>query len=126
MQGAASKKFRRAFATLLNNYKPGIVVILEPRISGCKADDFIMNNGFARSHHIEAIDFSGGIWILWQEAFDIKMVLNHKQFVHMQIVESNNFVSWFMAVYANPNPVLRRHIWVHLNQIVKSIQGPWI
>ena len=93
VQGATSMKFRRAFATILNNYKPGIVVILEPRISGCKADDFIMNSGFSRSHRIEATGFSGGIWILWHEAFVIKVVLNHKQFVHMQIVEHNNFVS---------------------------------
>ena len=121
VQGAASKKFRRAFATILNNYKPGIVVILEPRISSCKADDFIMNSGFARSHRIEATGFSGGIWILWHEAFVIKVVLNHKQFVHMQIVENNNFVSWVTAVYASPNPVLRRHLWVHLNHIAKSV-----
>ncbi|XP_052289997.1 uncharacterized protein LOC127899892 [Citrus sinensis] len=126
VQGAASKKFYRAFATILNNYKPSIVVILEPRISGCKADDFIMNSGFSRSHRIEATGFSGGIWILWHEAFVIKVVLNHKQFVHMQIVENNNFFSWATAVYASPNPVLRRHLWVHLNHIAKSVQGPWI
>ena len=78
VQGATSKKFRRAFATLQNNYKRGIIVILEPRISGCKANDFIMKNGFARSRRIQANRFSGGIWIIWQESFVIKVVLNHK------------------------------------------------
>ena len=61
VQRAASKKFCRAFATLLTNYKPGVVVVLEKKISGCKADDFIMNNGFVRSHRIKSIGFFGRI-----------------------------------------------------------------
>ena len=44
----------------------------------------------------------------------------------MQIAESNNFVSWFTIVYSSPNPVLRKHSWVHLNRIAKFVQGPWI
>ena len=34
-----------------------MVAILEPRISGKKVDDFILKNGFDRSHKIEAIGF---------------------------------------------------------------------
>ena len=58
VQGVVSKKFCRDFATLLTNYKPGVVVVLEKKISGCKADDFIMNSGFVGSHRIESIGFS--------------------------------------------------------------------
>lgn len=47
VQGTASKKFLRVFATILNNYKPGMVVVLEPKISGHKVDEFTKNSSFS-------------------------------------------------------------------------------
>lgn len=41
------------------------------------ADDFIRKNGFVKSHRVDAIGFSGGIWLLWKDLFDIEVVLNH-------------------------------------------------
>ena len=63
-QGAASGDFRRSFRTIIKNYNPSMLVMMEPRISGIKADDFIRKSGFARSHRVEAVGFSGGIWLL--------------------------------------------------------------
>lgn len=63
-QGTASLSFRRSFSALVNNYKPVMVVLMEPRINGSKADNFIKNNGFDKSHRVEVEGFSGGIWIL--------------------------------------------------------------
>ena len=48
-------------------YKPKIIVLLEPRISGIKADRVVKNLGFDRSHRIKAEGFAGGIWVLWRE-----------------------------------------------------------
>ncbi|KAK5836203.1 hypothetical protein PVK06_011961 [Gossypium arboreum] len=41
----------------------------ETRVSGVKADLIIANLGFQFSHHVEAIGFSGGIWIGWKRPF---------------------------------------------------------
>ena len=65
VQGAASSNFCRAFRTIVNNYKPSLVVLREPSISGSKADEFIKKSGFDNSYHVEAVGFSGGIWLLW-------------------------------------------------------------
>ena len=46
VQGAASADFRRSFRTIVKNYNPSLVVLMEPRISGVKADDFIKKSGF--------------------------------------------------------------------------------
>lgn len=80
----------------------------------------------AKSHYIEASGFSRGIWILWQDNLDIDVILNHKKFVHMKIVVNNNFVSWLTTVYASLNPFTRKHLWVHLDKIAKTVQLLWL
>ena len=45
-------------------YKPKMFVLLEPRLSGVKAEAVIRFLKFSRSHRIEALGFSGGIWAM--------------------------------------------------------------
>lgn len=54
-----------------------MVIIVEIRISGLHAERVINFTSFERSHRVESIGFSGGIWILWQETINIKGVANH-------------------------------------------------
>ena len=125
-QGAASGDFRRSFRTIIKNYNPSMVVLMEPRISGIKADDFIKKSGFARSHQVEAVGFSGGIWLLWRSSIEMEVSLNHRQFIHFKICKTKAFVSWVTTIYASPNPMLRRQLWCHMENIASSIQGPWL
>ncbi|KAH9673337.1 reverse transcriptase domain-containing protein [Citrus sinensis] len=53
-------------------------------------------------------------------------MLNHRQFIHFKICRNNTFISWVTAVYASPNPMLRRQLWKHMDSIAMSIQGPWL
>lgn len=78
VQGAASKYFRQAFRTLVRSFNPTMNVLLEPCISGSKADAFIKFSGFERSHRVEAAGFAGGIWLLWNCPYDVHIVWNHK------------------------------------------------
>ena len=75
VQGAASGKFRRSFRTIVKKYNYSLVVLMEPRISGIKADEFIMKNGFDKSHRVEAVGFSGGIWLLWRNFIEVEVYL---------------------------------------------------
>ena len=59
--GAASQFFRRTFKMFVQNYKPKLVALCEPRISGIKADDFIHFSGYDHSHRVKATGFSGRI-----------------------------------------------------------------
>ena len=126
VQGAVSANFQRSFRTIIKNYNPSMVVLMEPRISGVKADEFIKKSRFDQSHRVEAVGFSGGIWLLWQSSIEVVVLLNHRQFIHFKICMNKAFVSWGTAVYANPNPMLRRQLWKHMDSIATSIQGPWI
>lgn len=55
VQGAASGNFRRSFKTVAKNYKLSMVVVMEPRVSGMKADEFIKKSGFDNSHRVEGV-----------------------------------------------------------------------
>lgn len=103
-----------------------MVVMFEPRINGQKVDNFIQGCGFERSHRIELVGFSGGIWILWREFITVEIFLNHKQFVHFKIISSNNLESWVTAVYASPILKVRRELWYHLANITFQIIDSWL
>ncbi|KAH9696901.1 reverse transcriptase domain-containing protein [Citrus sinensis] len=126
VQGAGSPTFRRTFAALVKNYNPTMVAIFEPRVSGKKADDFIKKSGFDRSHRVEANGFSGGIWVLWRDFFDVEVALNHNQFIHLKISAHNVTQAWVTAVYASPNSSRRHELWQELNCIARSMHDPWL
>ncbi|KAE8691775.1 hypothetical protein F3Y22_tig00110879pilonHSYRG00019 [Hibiscus syriacus] len=56
--GCGHPRFLTVFQQYLRDFKPYLVAILEPRISGGRAEVFIAATGFPRSHRIEAIDFN--------------------------------------------------------------------
>ncbi|KAI9086987.1 hypothetical protein K1719_031148 [Acacia pycnantha] len=103
------------------SYKPEIFVLLEPRVSGTKADHVIKRLGFLHSHRVEASGFSGGIWILWSSKVSINVLVNNVQFVHMEVSNSernSNFL--FTAVYGSPQKPNRTFLWHDLSQVSPS------
>ena len=85
VQGAALGEFRRSFRTIIKNYSLYMVVLIEPRTSGVKADDFIKKSGFDYSYRVEVVGFSGGIWLLWRSSIEVEVSINHRQFIHFKI-----------------------------------------
>ncbi|KAL4272914.1 hypothetical protein GQ457_13G010250 [Hibiscus cannabinus] len=49
-----------------------IVAVMEPRISGRTADNFIKRSSFEFSYRVEAHGFSGGIWVLWRNTVKLE------------------------------------------------------
>lgn len=92
-QGALSHDFQRTFKALVHNYKPMMVALLKPKISGKKADKFILRSRFDRSYQIEAVGFSSGIWLLWKEGLHVEIVVNHNSY---------GLISWITVIYASP------------------------
>ncbi|KAG8499648.1 hypothetical protein CXB51_006070 [Gossypium anomalum] len=58
------QNFIRAFHEYNEEHKPNIICLVEPRVSGQKANDIIEKLGFNFSHRVEAIGFSGDKSIL--------------------------------------------------------------
>ncbi|KAH1113658.1 hypothetical protein J1N35_007036 [Gossypium stocksii] len=60
----------RVFNRLL---RPNLVSLLETRVSGEKADLVIAKICFHNSHHVEAVEFSRGIWIGWKDTINVEV-----------------------------------------------------
>ncbi|XP_017620776.1 uncharacterized protein LOC108464989 [Gossypium arboreum] len=65
--GCANLKFPSIFWEYNREHKSDLVGLLETRVSGPKADSIISKLGFECSHRVEAVGFSGGIWIGWKD-----------------------------------------------------------
>ena len=103
-----------------------MVALCEPRISGVKADDFIRHSGYDHSHRVEAVGFSGGIWLLWQAGLEVTILINHRQYIHLQVSDTRGLITWVTAIYASPVPSLRNSLWNDLNYLAANIHDPWV
>jgi len=78
VRGAASKSFIRNTKNLIATYKPCVLIIAEPRISGDNANRKIRSLGFQHFVKTDACGFSGGIWILWNDSIGKVTILSIK------------------------------------------------
>ncbi|XP_028804741.1 uncharacterized protein LOC114759691 [Neltuma alba] len=125
--GAASLKFRRVLKSLLWGYRPDLVVLVEPRISGMTADKIIKKMGYPFSHRIEARGFAGGIWMIWSDKIKVNVITNHRQFIHCEVRELlTDQVFLFTAIYGSPNPTAREKLWKDLLNLQIRPSGAWL
>ncbi|KAA3488313.1 reverse transcriptase [Gossypium australe] len=127
MGGCASNKFLRAFREYNLEYKPDIVCLLEPRVSGHKATSIIDKLGFDRSHRIESVGFSGGIWVGWKDSITISIIHNHPQFMLLNLkVNAINNGFFIFVVYGSPDRIKRQALWDDLMDVLPQDPLPWM
>ncbi|CAL1359606.1 unnamed protein product [Linum trigynum] len=128
-RGAGGKGFLHAFREYRRKFKPQIVIILEPRISGDRALKVIRDMGFDNELVVDAIGFSRGIWVSWNSNdLTITRIHTHHQCLHMQVQgRMQQDVAWQLsAVYGCPAPVQRRELWDFLRSITEGMTQPWL
>lgn len=109
-QGAASKTFLRAAKWIISSERPTIFALFETKISGDKATEVCGKLGFDHWIRVEAIGFSGGIWVMWNDTITLKVVASNPQFILANVTDDTNN-EWSIAfVYASPTPHLRRKL----------------
>lgn len=116
----------QCFRTFKNIYKLNFLAILEPRVSGAKAQTISKSLGFPNFFREEARGFAGGLWIFWDDAgMDIQILHSHHQAITILISHAQKI--WIMTiVYASPIPCNRKELWIYLNQVAGIINHPWI
>ncbi|XP_061372255.1 uncharacterized protein LOC133314745 [Gastrolobium bilobum] len=111
--------------TLSKKYRSDLVVLLEPRVSGVRAAKIIQNLGFANSIIEEAVGFSGGIWILWnQSSFSVQIIEKDEQLILVRISIPDKLPFLFTAIYANPRIEKRKFLWDELRRLHSTHQEP--
>ncbi|KAI9117550.1 hypothetical protein K1719_011716 [Acacia pycnantha] len=124
--GAASKGVAAVLKDIRVRYNVDVVVILEPRISGVQAAKTIKNWGFKFSVRVEAVGFSGGIWLLWNmEELSVEVLKEEEQFIHCK-VKLDDKRMLFTAVYASPCEQKRQSLWSSLHSLASEIAEPWL
>lgn len=125
-RGAGGREFPALIRDSARIYKLDMVAILEPQVSGDRADQIIKSLGFASSLKVDARGFSGGLWCLWRTSCPPIQVHSTSNFcIHLH-VQANTPNHWFLStVYASPRPYQRLEVWNELVDFHASILGPW-
>ncbi|RZB94997.1 hypothetical protein D0Y65_019456 [Glycine soja] len=101
--------------------------MLEPRVSGVRADNIISKAGLNASFKVDVIGFSGGILLMWnKDVYDVKVLESDIQYIHCDVRDNNGASFLFTVVYGSPNMAMRDKLWVSLCRIDASVRGPWI
>ena len=75
---------------------------------------------------MEALGYSGGIWLLWKDHLDVSIFKTHPQFIHMKI-SGHGMEDWFFTVvYGSSNYALRKYLCRYLNQDYLQLDEPWL
>ncbi|XP_019178992.1 PREDICTED: uncharacterized protein LOC109174182 [Ipomoea nil] len=125
-QGASGRPFRRTLKHILQVYKPNILGLFEPKVSGDQANRICSQLGFSDWVRVEAVGFSGGIWVLWKDPVRISIVFTHPQFVLLHVQQDGQPPWVFAPVYGSPTHHLRRRLWHDLSQSKRGPLGPWL
>lgn len=125
-QGAASKGFLRAAKELLRAHRPDFFACFEPKVAGIHADSICRKIGFRRWLRVEAVGYSGGIWIFWNDNWKVDVRLTHPQFVVLDISHGNEINKSLALVYASPSHQLRRKLWEGLSRSTGILNNEWL
>ncbi|CAL1354280.1 unnamed protein product [Linum trigynum] len=83
--------------------------------------------GFDKNIVVDAMGFSGGIWVLWKSAcFNITEITRSSQLLHVQVKGGNNRQWLLTAIYGNPGLIQRRALWEKICIIAEDCLDPWL
>ncbi|XVF22870.1 hypothetical protein REPUB_Repub12eG0208500 [Reevesia pubescens] len=126
-RGAASSTFLAHAKDLISLHRPDMLILVEPRISGNKAERVIRRLGFDEATRVYAVGFSGGIWILWNTSFGRVQILSKTQQFITLLVDDKLGFSWAItAVYASPIPAVRDTFWQFMRDFDELDNISWL
>lgn len=107
-------------------YSLNFVALLEPRISGDRADQVVNKLGVDGVTRVEATGFSGGIWCLWKSTSISVDVIHSMRFcVHLKINPRSDKPWALTVVYASRQAHLRDLLWEELERFRDQCDLPW-
>lgn len=125
IRGTANSDFRREFRNLQLKYSPDIVILTQTRLDGRRAHAILSTLGYDNFVKIDAMGFSGGIWVLWHpHIVTIEPLASSFQEIHCK-VKVNNSLFILSAIYGSPNYDIRKNLWKNLSLAFKDFNLPW-
>ncbi|KAK9689271.1 hypothetical protein RND81_09G048000 [Saponaria officinalis] len=83
--------------------------------------------GYNGQSRVDAVGFSGGIWLYWRlELVNVTPVTHHSQYITIEVARLGETPWLFSAVYASPNPSNRVALWSELERFARNNNHPWL
>ncbi|XP_021826059.1 uncharacterized protein LOC110766949 [Prunus avium] len=126
VRGAGKNSCARTIKDLKKTFDIDILAVLEPRISGSRALTVAQNLGFSHFHIVDAIGFSGGVWLLWNgNSVSLQVVAHSSQSITALVTLGNQW--WLLTVvYANPCQGIRESLWNYFDGLARASHLPWL
>ncbi|XVE95435.1 hypothetical protein REPUB_Repub02eG0096900 [Reevesia pubescens] len=108
-------------------HKLQVLIIQEPRISGVQADRRCKQFGLQEYFRVEAVGFSGGLWLIWNALeVDIEILAFSSQLIHAYVKQAGQ-VDWLLtAIYGSPAAEERKLLWESLKEASNCHDLPWM
>ncbi|XP_021723765.1 uncharacterized protein LOC110691155 [Chenopodium quinoa] len=127
VQGAGSKNFISTLRELIKVNKSDVLALVETHMGGDQAVKIASIIGYDGHVRVDAVGFSGGIWVYWKQALvTVNPISQHQQHITMEITRVGEIPWYFSAIYASPDPSKRQELWKELRDFAASRNKPWL
>ncbi|XP_074296800.1 uncharacterized protein LOC141627423 [Silene latifolia] len=127
IQGTGNRNKIAALKEVVKTYKPSILALVETHMGGDHAVNVQKIIGYDGHIRVDAIGFSGGIWVYWKtDLIKVEPVYEHAQFITLEVSRTGGVPWLFTAVYASPDPTNRRALWTELEDFARTNNKPWL
>ncbi|XP_074306361.1 uncharacterized protein LOC141641605 [Silene latifolia] len=127
VQGTRNKNKIAALKEVVKTYRPTILALVETHMSGDHAENIRKIIGYEGHSRIDAVGFSGGIWVYWKtDIVNVVPVYEHSQFITLEVSRTGGVPWLFSAVYASPDPTNRHALWSELESFAHVNNLPWV
>ncbi|KAG8654568.1 hypothetical protein MANES_05G149001v8 [Manihot esculenta] len=127
IQSDAAKRSLRVLKDYCHQYKPLILALVEPKVSGPQAKSISLGLDFNEWVQVEAIGLSGGIWVFWQSKLGTLTIAHtNLQFVHCVVTGASSPTWEFIAVYTSPREQYRNLFFSRMLELRKWVAHPWL
>ena len=127
VQGAGSREFLSVLKEIIRINKPVVLALVETHMGGDRALKIAQVLGYNGHTRVDAQGFSGGIWVYWRsELVTIDPIIQHQQYITMEVTKVGATPWYFSAIYASPDPTRRQELWQELTDFAQHNNKPWI
>lgn len=127
VKGAGGANFMSSIKELIGIHRPSVLALVEPRISGLRADEVCDRLGYDGLIRVEAQVFAGGLWLLWNSAsILVTLVRLDPQHITVEVVRRDEEPWILTAIYASPISSDRLHLWEDLAIFAEMNNLPWL
>ncbi|KAL5836959.1 hypothetical protein ACOSQ3_014128 [Xanthoceras sorbifolium] len=126
VRGLGSPRAFLALRKVIRKQSPNLVFLSETRLKGEWAAKIKVQLGFSGGLHVDCEGKSGGLMLLWNDAWDVSVLSFYRGHIDVVIKMENNLKWRFTGFYGCPAPNHRTDSWELLRRLKAVNRLPWL